>query len=166
MSLVSVHAVLGFFLNAHRIIVGRSSPKGSCVSAPFDRKMCVANAVRFPALRACSAFGISGADMGAFLLMDVSAFGRWEIFGKRHASVVYQLSAVCSYRERGHTVRVVFYGHGVIGAVSHRISPFEIKAKDASSGGLKLRCMSVRLNPSPRFVELNDTVSRAIVTNC
>ena len=116
---MSVHAVLGFFRNAHRIIVGRSSPKGARVSVPSSRKKCVVNAVRFPALRACSAFGISGADIGAFLLMDVPAFGRWEIFGKRYASVVFQLSVDCSYGVRGHTVSVVFYGNGMIGAVSH-----------------------------------------------
>ena len=120
MSLVSIHAVLGFFRNAHRIIVGRPSPKGARVSAFSRRNKCVVNEVRFPALRACSAFGISGADMGAFLLMDVPAFGRCEIVGKRYASVVFQLSADCSYGARGHTVSsVVFYGHGMINAVSH-----------------------------------------------
>ena len=60
------------------------------------------NAVRFPALPACSAFGIPGADMRVFSLMDVPAFGRWEIFGKWHASVVFQLSADCSYGARGY----------------------------------------------------------------
>ena len=74
MSLVSVHAVLDFFRNAHCIIVGRSSPASARVSAPSDRKKCVVNAVRFPALRACSAFDIiSGADMGVFPPMDVPA---------------------------------------------------------------------------------------------
>ena len=77
MSLGSVRAVLGFFRNAHCIIVGRSSLASAYVSAPSDRKKCVVSAVRFPALRACSAFGISGADLGFFSLMDVPAFGRW-----------------------------------------------------------------------------------------
>ena len=92
MSLVSVRAVLGFFRNAHCIIVGRSSPASAHVSAPSDGKKCVVNEVHFPALRASSAFGISGADMGVFSLMDIRAFGRWEIFGKRYASVVFELS--------------------------------------------------------------------------
>ena len=130
MSLVSVHAKLGFFRNAHCIIVGRSSPASARVSAPSDRKKCVVNAVRFPALLACSAFGISGADMVVFPLMDVPAFSGWEIFGKTYASGVFQLSASCSYGSRGNTLSVVFYGHGMIGAVSHRLSPLETKALD------------------------------------
>ena len=97
------------------------------------------NAVRFPALRAFSFFGLSSADMGLFPLMDVPAFGRWEIFGKRCASVVFQLSADCSYGARGHTLGVVFYGHGMIGAVSHRLSPLETKAGAGSFGSLNMR---------------------------
>ena len=68
MSLVSVRAVLGFFQNAHCIIVGRSSYARARISAPSDRNKCVVNAVHFPALRACSAFGISGIDMGVLPL--------------------------------------------------------------------------------------------------
>ena len=136
MSLVSVHAVLGFVRNAHCIIVGRSSPASARVSAPSDWKKCVMNAVRFPALRACSAFGIYGADMGIFPLINVPAFGRWEIFGKRYASVVFQFSAYCSYGTRSHTLSIVFYGHWMTGAVSHRLSPLEIKAEAASSVAL------------------------------
>ena len=80
---------------------------------------------------------------------------------------MFQLSAECSYRARGHTLSVVFYGHGVIGAVSHRLSPLEIKAEAAPFGGLKMRCVNVQLSPSPRFVVLNATVSRAIsLANC
>ena len=130
-SLVSVHAVLGFFQNAHCIIVDGSSLASACVSVPSDRKKCVVNAGRFLALRVSSAFGISGADMGVLPLMDVPAFDRWEIFGKRYASVVFQLSADCFYGVRGHTLGVVFYGHGMIGAVLHRLSPLEIKAEAA-----------------------------------
>ena len=130
---MSVHAVLSFFRNAHNIIVGRSSPASARVSAPSDWKKCVVKVVRFPALRACSAFGIYGADMGIFPLINVPAFGRWEIFGKRYASVVCQFSAYCSYGTCGHTLSTVFYGHGMIGAVSHRLSPLEIKAEAASS---------------------------------
>ena len=138
MSLVSVLAVLGFFQNALCTIVGRSSPASARVRAPSDRKKCVVNAGFFPALRACSAFGISDADMGFFPLMDIPAFGRWEIFGKRYASVVFQLSADCSYGARDHTLSVVFYGHGMIGAVSHRLSPLVIKAEAASFVGLNI----------------------------
>ena len=167
MTLVSVHTVLAFFRNAHCINVSRSSPASTRVRAPSDRKKCVVNAVYFPALRACSAFGISGADMGVVPLMDVPAFCRWEIFGKRYASVVFQPSAECSYGARGHALSVVFYDHEMIGAVSHRISPLEIKAEAASFGGINMCCMSVRLSPSPRFVVLNVTVSRAIsLANC
>ena len=167
MILVSARAVLGVFRNAHCIIVGRSSLASARVSATSDRKKCVVSAVRFPALRACSAFGISGADMGVFPLMNVPAFGRWEIFGKRYASVVFQLSTYCSYGARGHTRSVVLYGHRMIGAVSHRLSPLEIKLKAAPFGGLNIHCMSVRLSPPPRFAVLNTTVSRAIsLVNC
>ena len=167
MSLVSARAVLVFFRNMHCIIVGRYPAASAHVNVPSDRKKCVVNAVRLPALRGCSAFGISGADMGVFPLMDVPAFGRWEIFGKRCAPVVFQLSAGYSYGARGHTLSVVFYGHGMIGAVLHRLSPLEINVEVASFGGLNMHFMSVRLRPSPRFVVLNGTVSRAIsLANC
>ena len=83
MSLMSVRAVYGFFRNAHCIIVGRSSPASALVSALSDRRKCVVNAVGFPALRACSAFGIYGAHIRVFPLIYVPVFGRWEIFGKR-----------------------------------------------------------------------------------
>ena len=95
--------------------------------------------------------------------MDVPAFGRWEIFGKTCASVVFQLSADCSYGAHRHTLSVIFYGHGMIGAVSHRLFPLGIKAEALSFGGLNVRCMSVRrLSPSPRLVVLNATARRAI----
>ena len=49
------------------------------------------NAVRSPALRACtlSAFVISGADMGVFPLMGAAVFDRREILGKRYPSVMF-----------------------------------------------------------------------------
>ena len=50
----------------------------------------------------------------------------------------------------------------MIGAVSHRLSLLKVMVEAASFGGLNMRCMSVRLSPSPRFVVLNATVSRAI----
>ena len=67
-SLRYLQAVLSFFQNARCITVGRSSPARSRVSAPPDLKECMVNAVRSPALRACtlSVFVISGADMGVF----------------------------------------------------------------------------------------------------
>ena len=76
--------------------VGRSSPASARVSALPDLNECMVNAVRSPALRACtfSAFVISGADMGVFPLLGVSVFGRREIFGKRYAPVMFQPSAV------------------------------------------------------------------------
>ena len=63
--------------------------------------------------------------------MGVPVFGRWEIFGKGHASGVFQPSADCFYGARGDTLCVVFYGHGMIGAASHRLSPWEIIAEAA-----------------------------------
>ena len=103
-----------------------------------DGKKYTANAVCSPALRACSAFRMSGADMGVFLLMDVPTFGRWEIFGKRYPSVVFQLSADCYYGARGHTLSVVFYGHGMIGTVLDRLPSLEIKTEAVSFGGLNM----------------------------
>ena len=82
-SLVSVHAILDFLRNAHSIIVGRSSPGSARVSAPSDREKCVVNTVSFPAVLASRAFGISGADMGVFPLIDVPTFGRGRSSGKR-----------------------------------------------------------------------------------
>ena len=114
------------------------------------------------ALLACSVFGISGADMEVFPLVGVPVLGRWEIVGKRYASAVFQPGADCCYKARGHTLSVVFYGHGMIGAVLYRLSPLEIKAEAASFGGLNMCCISVRLSPSRRFVVLNATVSKAI----
>ena len=133
MSLGYLPAVLGFFKNARCITVGGSSPASVRVSAPPDLKEFMLNAVPSPALRACtlSAFVIYGADKGAFLLMSVPMFGRWEIFGKGYPSVMFQLSADCSCGARGHTLRAVFYGHGMIGAVSHQLSPSEMKEEAA-----------------------------------
>ena len=107
------------------------------------------NAVRSSGLRACSAFGISDAEMGVFPLLGVPVFGRWEIFGKRYASVVFQPRADCSYDARDYTLDAVFCGHRMIGAVSPRLSSLEIEAEAASFGGLNMCCMSVRLSPSP-----------------
>ena len=87
--------------------------------------------MRSLALLACNVFGISGADMKVFPLMGVPVLGRWEIVGKRYASAVFQPSADCCYKARGHTLSVVFYGHGMIGAVFYRLSPLEIKAEVA-----------------------------------
>ena len=117
MSLRYLHAVLGFFQNARCITVGRPSPARARVSAPPDLKECMVNAVRSPALRACtwSAFVISGADMGVFPLMGAPVFSRREILGKRYACVVFQPSAVptamyCSVALMGHVViRLVSY---------------------------------------------------------
>ena len=91
------------------ITVGRASPVNARVSASPDLKECMVNAVRSPALRACtlSAFVISGADMGVFPLMGAPVFGRLEILGKRYPCVMFQPSAVptamyCSTALMGH----------------------------------------------------------------
>ena len=70
MSLTYLQAVLGFFQNARCITVGRSFPASARVSVLPDLKECMVNAVRSPALRACSlsAFVVSGADIGVFPL--------------------------------------------------------------------------------------------------
>ena len=101
---MSVYAVLGFFRNERCIIVGRSSPASARVSALSDRKKCVVNAVRFPTLRACSAFDISGADMGVFPLIDVLAFDRWKVCGERYTSVG---SSLVQTARMGHVVMQV-----------------------------------------------------------
>ena len=141
MSLRYLQAILGFFQNARCITVGRSSPASARVGASPDLEEYMVNAVRSPALRVCtfSAFVTSSADMRVFPLMDVPAFGRREILGTRHLSVMFQPSAVptaayCSTAVTGHVVIrviVVLYGHEVIGAVSHRLPPFEIKEEAA-----------------------------------
>ena len=110
MSLRYLQAVLGFFQNARCITVGRSSPASARVSGPSDLKECMVNAVRSPALRACSfsTFVISGADLGVFPLMGV--FGRRELLGKRYPYyVMFHPSAVpiamyCSTALTGHVV--------------------------------------------------------------
>ena len=61
--------------------------------------------------------------------MGVSVFSRWEIFGESYASFMFQPSGDCFYGEDGHTRFVVFYGHGMIGAVSRRHSALELKIK-------------------------------------
>ena len=117
MSLRYLQAVLGFSRNARCITVFRSSPASARVSASPDLKKCMANAVRSPALRACtfSAFVISGADMDVFPLMGVPVFGRQEVLGKRYPCVMFQPSAVptamyCSTTLTGHVViRLVSY---------------------------------------------------------
>ena len=117
MSLRCLQAVLGFFQNARCITVGRSSPASARVRALPDLKECMVNAVRSPALRACtlSAFVMSDADMGVFPLMGALVFGRREILGKRYPCVMFQPSAVptamyCSTALMGHIViRLVSY---------------------------------------------------------
>ena len=70
MSLRHLQAVLGFFQNAR------------CITSP-DLKECMVNAVRSPALRACtlSAFVIYVAAMDVFPLMGAPVFDRREILG-------------------------------------------------------------------------------------
>ena len=111
MSLRYLQAVLGFFQNALCITVGRSSPAGARVSGPSYLKECMGNAVRSPALRACtlSTFVISGADMSVFSLMGVLVFGRRELLGKRYPCVMFHPSAVpiAMYCSTAFTGRVV-----------------------------------------------------------
>ena len=117
MSLSYLQAVLGFFQNARCITVGRSSPASARVSGPSDLKEYMVNAVRSPALRACtfSTFVMSGADMGVSPLMGVLVFGRWELLGKRYPCGMFHPSAVpiaiyCSTALTGHVViRLVSY---------------------------------------------------------
>ena len=117
MSLRYLKVVLGFFQNARRITVGKSSPVNARVSGPSDLKECMVNAVRSPALRACtfSTFVISGADMGVFPLLGALVFGHQELFGKRYPCVMFHPSAVpiamyCSTALTGHVViRLVSY---------------------------------------------------------
>ena len=114
MSLRYLQAVLGFFQNARCITVGRSSLANARVSASLDLKECMVNAVRSLALSACtcSAFVISGADMGVFPLMVVPVFHCRNILEKRYPFVMFQPSAVPSamYCSTGHVViRLVSY---------------------------------------------------------
>ena len=82
------------------------------LSGPSDLKECMVNAVRSPALRACtlSTFVISDADMGVFPLMVVLVFGRRELLGKkRYPCVMFHPSAVpiamfCSTALTGYVV--------------------------------------------------------------
>ena len=114
------------------------------------------NAVRSLALCACtlSAFVISGADMGVFLLIPCLTVVRSSEKGTL-ASCSSQRSPYCdvlldcSYGTCGHTLSVVLYCREVIGAVSHRLPPLEIRRKSLSFGSRNMRCVSVRLNPSP-----------------
>ena len=172
MSLRYLQAVLGFFLNARCITVGRSSPVSARVGAPPDLKECMVNAVRSPALRACTlrAFVISDAEMDVFSLMGAPVFGRLEILGKRYPCVMFQPSAVptamyCSTALMGHVViRLVSYSTVMRWSAPSRIVfPYwKLKRKPHSFGSRNTRCMSVRLNPSPLFKVLNATVNRAI----
>ena len=99
------------------ITVGRASPSRGRVSTPPDLKECMVNAVRSPALRACtlSTFVTSGADLGIFPLMGAPVFGCREILGKRYPCVMFQPGAVptamyCSTALMGHMViRLVSY---------------------------------------------------------
>ena len=100
-----------YTLSSSIITVGRASPSRARISAPPDLKECMVNAVRSPALRACtlSAFVISGADMGIFPLMGAPVIGRREILGKRYPCVMFQPGAVptalyCSTAHMGHVV--------------------------------------------------------------
>ena len=113
------------------------------------------NAVRSLALCACtlSAFVISGVDMGVFLLIPCLTVVRSsETVPLRHVPAQCSPCDVlldCSYGTCGHTLSVVLYCHEVIGAVSHRLPQLEIRRKSLSFGSRNMRCVSVRLNPSP-----------------
>ena len=166
-----LQAVLGFFQNARFITVGRSSPVSARVSAPPDLKECMVDAVRSPALRACtlSAFVISGADISVFPPMGAPVFDRREILGQRYPCVMFQRSAVptamyCSTALVGHVViRLVSYSTVIRGSAPSRIifPHWKLKRKRNSFGSRNMRCMSVRLNPSPLSKVLNATVNRA-----
>ena len=114
------------------------------------------NAVRSLALCACTlrAFIISGVDMGVFLLIPCLTVVRSsETVPLRHVpaqrSPYCDVLLDCSYGTWGHTLSVVLYCHEVIGAVSHRLPPLEIRRKSLSFGSRNMCCVSVRLNPSP-----------------
>ena len=138
MSLRYLRAVLGFFQNALCITVGRSSlASARVVSAPPDLKKCMVNAVRSPALRACTLAPLLYLVLTwASPLMGVPVFGRpsgdpREKVPLRHVpsqcSPFCDVLLNCSYGAYGHTRSVVLYCHEVIGAVSHHIPPLEIK---------------------------------------
>ena len=92
------------------------------------------DAVRPPALRV-SAFVISGADMGVFHPMGVPVFSSSgdprEKVPLRHVpaqrSPYCDVLLNCSCGTCGHTLGAVLYCHEVIGAVSNRLPPLEIK---------------------------------------
>ena len=75
------------------------------------------NAVRSPALRACtlSTFVTSGVDMSVFPLMGAPVFGRHEILGKRYPCVMFQPGGVPTAMYRS----TVLMGHVVIRLVSY-----------------------------------------------
>ena len=117
------------------------------------------NATRSPALHACtfSAFVIPGTDMEVFPLVGVPVFGRQEILAREKVpflpSVMFQPSEVpttamyCSTALTGHVVT---------------LPNWKLKRKPHSFGSRNIRCMSERLNSSPRFVVLNATHSGEI----
>ena len=128
LSLKYLQAVFGFFPNARCITAGRSSPASAGVSGPSDLKEYMVNAVRSPALRACtfSTFVIYGADMGVFPLMGSrvrpSGAPRKMVplcHVPSQCSPYCDVLLNCSYGACGHTPSVVLYGHEVIGAVSY-----------------------------------------------
>ena len=114
MSLRYLQAVLGFFQNARCITVGRSSPASARVSGPSDLNECMVNAVRSPALRACtfSTFVISSADMGVFPLMGV--FGRRELLRKRYPLFGSLSRTVTCTAELSALIRVIPRGKDLI----------------------------------------------------
>lgn len=111
---------------------------------------------------------ISSADMGVFPLMGVPVFGRWGTLGKRCPSVMLQPSTVptavyCSTTLMGHVV-MHFVSYSTVARYS---APFgivflrwKLKRNPHLFGSRNMRCMSVRLSLSPRFVELNATLNR------
>ena len=146
MSLRYLQVVLGFFQNAHCIIVGRSSPASAHVSGLLDLKECMVNAVRFPALRACtfSTFVISGAAMGVFPLMGVLVFGRRELLGKRYPCVMFHPSAVpiamyCPTALTGHVaIRLVSYS-----AVMRKLAPSRMSYPIGNKEGGRIHLVAV-----------------------
>ena len=93
------------------------------------------NAVHSLALCACtlSAFVISGADMGVFLLIPCLTVVRSSEKGtlascSSPAQSLLRCTARMPLWTCGHTLSVVLYCHEVIGAVSYRLPPLEIRA--------------------------------------
>ena len=139
--------------------------------APPERKECIEKSAFSPAARAWlfKACVISAADMGALPRMGAPPSPSREMLGNKYPRVISHpmadpMGTSCSTAVTGHVAKQSWLYATEIrwSAPSLMVLPhWKLKRNPLRFGSLRMRCMSVRLSSSPRFVASKATVNRA-----